>query len=129
MEKAKRYSKKREAILACIRSTKSHPDAEWVYEKLKDEFPDLSLGTVYRNIARFKEEGEIISLGTVNGVERFDGNVKPHGHMVCRICARVIDMPDDVEITVPPVAGFNAERCEVFIHGVCADCAHNTESV
>ena len=51
------FSSKREAIFKTIASTKSHPSAKWVYDKLKDEIPNLSLGTVYRNIALFKEQG------------------------------------------------------------------------
>ena len=55
MEKAIRYSKKREAILNAIQSTKCHPSADWVYQTLKPEHPDLSLGTVYRNLEFFRQ--------------------------------------------------------------------------
>ena len=64
----RKYSRKRDAILECVRSTTEHPAAEWVYSHLKDEFPDLSLATVYRNLAMFKEEGLVESLGTVGGI-------------------------------------------------------------
>ena len=57
-----RYSKKREAILNAIRSTDTHPSADWVYEKLRGSFPDISLGTIYRNLAAFKNAG-LIRLG------------------------------------------------------------------
>ena len=56
MEKRQNYSRKREAILSAICSTDIHPTADWIYQKLKPIYPDLSLGTVYRNIARFKED-------------------------------------------------------------------------
>ena len=65
----RKHSKKRDAIYECVRSTKTHPSAEWVYSRLKPEIPDLSLGTVYRNLAMFKQEGDIISVGTVGGLE------------------------------------------------------------
>ncbi|NLG92671.1 MAG: transcriptional repressor, partial [Clostridiales bacterium] len=67
MERKQNYSRKREAILKAIRSTTTHPTAEWVYQKVKPEYPDLSLGTVYRNIAQFKKDGPIICVGIVNG--------------------------------------------------------------
>lgn len=70
MEKRQNYSRKREAILSAICSTDIHPTADWIYQKLKPIYPDLSLGTVYRNIARFKEDGLIISVGVVEGQER-----------------------------------------------------------
>ncbi|MDR2630797.1 MAG: transcriptional repressor [Spirochaetaceae bacterium] len=89
----RKHSKKRDAILEMIRSTASHPGAQWVYEQLKPVIPDLSLGTVYRNINFFREEGLVVSLGVVNGEERFDGDVRPHPHLVCRRCGRVVDLP------------------------------------
>ena len=67
MEHAIRYSKKREAILYAIRSTHVHPTAEWVYQTLKPTHPDLSLGTVYRNLTFFREQGMIRSVGVIGG--------------------------------------------------------------
>lgn len=92
MEQVRKHSKKRDAILDCIRQTKSHPTAEWVYQQLKPSFPDLSLGTVYRNISMFKEENVIQSIGVVKGLERFDYNTDPHAHFICTDCGRVTDL-------------------------------------
>ena len=86
------YSKKREAILDVMRSTKEHPSAEWVYTKLKPLFPDLSLGTVYRNLALFRRNGDVVCIGTVAGQERFDCDIHPHPHFICTNCHRVIDL-------------------------------------
>lgn len=61
----RKHSKKRDAILECVRSTKEHPTADWVYSQLKPSIPDLSLGTVYRNLASFKREGVISSVGAI----------------------------------------------------------------
>ena len=124
--KLRNYSKKREAILAKIRSVTSHPTAEWVHRELKDDFPDLSLGTVYRNIGLFKEEGEIISVGTVGGQERFDGNPVPHGHFVCQTCRAVLDFdgadkhPDVVEVLNR--MGCRVDRVDVLAYGLCDAC-------
>ena len=62
MERATRYSPKRQAILECICSTDCHPSAEWVYAMLKPQIPDLSLATVYRNLARFREDGVVLAV-------------------------------------------------------------------
>lgn len=99
MEHARKYSRKREAILACLRSTKSHPSADWVYSQLKPQYPDLSLATVYRNLAMFKHDGVIASAGTVNGLERFDYNTQSHAHFICNGCSAVLDVD---EVTLPP---------------------------
>ena len=88
-----RHSPKREAILQCLRSTTCHPSAEWVYSQLKSRIPDLSLATVYRNLARFRAEGAVQVIGCVDGEDRYDGDTAPHGHFVCRTCGAVIDLP------------------------------------
>jgi Fur family peroxide stress response transcriptional regulator len=63
----RKHSKKQDAILEVMKATVSHPGARWVYEQLKSRIPGLSLGTVYRNISLFQEEGELVSLGVVKG--------------------------------------------------------------
>ena len=128
MEAIRKHSKKRDAILACLRGTDTHPSAEWVYARLKPRIPDLSLATVYRNLSLFKETGEIISLGTVNGLERFDGRTDPHVHFACTCCGSVIDLP---EIPVPgkltaaaeQQSGGRIDECRLTFYGRCAACA------
>lgn len=58
--KCMKYSKQREALLTLLRSTRSHPSADWLYENLRKEFPNISLGTVYRNLAQLAENGDIL---------------------------------------------------------------------
>jgi Fur family peroxide stress response transcriptional regulator len=88
MRKITRYSKKRDAIYELLASTTCHPSAEWIYRNLKAEYPDLSLGTVYRNLSRFKEDGSIISVGVVDGQERYDGNANRIRTLSAGIAAR-----------------------------------------
>ena len=99
MEHTRKYSRKREAILECLRSTQSHPSADWVYSKLKPQYPDLSLATVYRNLAMFKRDGVIGSVGTVNGLERFDYDTRPHAHFVCSRCSAVLDVEEVAQLS------------------------------
>lgn len=74
-------SPKRDRILEVIRGTKSHPTAEWVYLKLKDEMPELSLATVYRNLEQLTAAGELLKLS--GDTSRFDGNTEGHYHITC----------------------------------------------
>lgn len=87
-----KHSRKREAIRRLLSRTKEHPSAEWIYARLKPEYPDLSLGTVYRNLGLFLNEGEIVRVGTVAGQDRFDANVRPHAHFICESCGRIADV-------------------------------------
>ncbi len=127
MKRATRYSKKREAILAAIYSTDCHPSAEWLYQTLKPRYPDLSLGTIYRNLLLFQEQGLVRSVGVHQGQERYDGVMEPHAHFVCRRCGSVVDLRQinlDVELnrTVSEQYGFSVERRELTFYGLCPDC-------
>ena len=128
MERAVRYSKKREAILAEIQGTSCHPSAEWLYQRLKPRHPDLSLGTVYRNLTFFQAQGQIKSVGVVQGQERFDAVVTPHSHFVCNCCGSVLDLPDfqpggDLDRTVSWQYGLTVERHELIFYGLCSSCS------
>ena len=126
MESVRQF-RKRNTILSSLQQSKAHPSAEALYHSLRQEHPDISLATVYRNLALFKSQGLIRSLGTVSGVERFDGDLSPHAHFVCRVCRRVMDMalPEGLEQVFGSLEqdfNFAAESCAVSVTGVCGDC-------
>ena len=127
MERTTRYSKKREAILAAIRGTHCHPSAEWVYQTLKPDHPDLRLGTVYRNLVFFQKMGAIQSVGVVNGQERFDGDTSPHSHFVCNGCGAVLDLNQlklnaQLDREISTQYGLAVERHELTFYGLCQAC-------
>ena len=117
MEAATKQFKKRNAILSCLRGTVLHPSAEMVHEMLREEHPDISLATIYRNLALFKSQGLIQSVGTVNGSERFGA---------------VIDLPD----TAAPLSlgraaeectGCQVHSCQLTFTGLCRGCKAETK--
>lgn len=116
-----RKSKKRDAIFEVLRGTKSHPTAEWIYARLKDEIPDLSLGTVYRNLALFKAENQAVCVATVNGQERFDGCTTPHAHFICRLCGEVSDV-EAPAVPSPPDIGGTVDSYQLNYYGTCRNC-------
>ncbi len=127
MEPGTKHFRKRDAILTYLRETKEHPSAETVYASLKPQIPDLSLGTVYRNIALFKQQGQIISLGSVNGVERYDGNINPHVHFVCTGCGSICDLhglqvPQELNESAAKEADAQVDHCHLTFHGRCRTC-------
>ena len=133
METTGKQFRKRNAILACLRQSKAHPSAEDVYHMLQQEHSDISLASVYRNIKLFKDEGLIISLGTVNGIERLDGRVDPHVHFACNVCGAVIDVPDvDVPESVPKAAEACLHCCvddtRLVLTGICENCLKKSEN-
>ncbi len=125
MIKRENFSCKRNAILDYIKGTTEHPSAKMVYEKLKPLYPDLSLGTVYRNISLFKNKGYVTAVANVNGEERIDGNVAPHGHFVCNCCGNVYDIFDNLtaESTYLEANGFVIESHFTTYYGKCNQCS------
>ena len=127
MEISPKQFRKRNAILSYLRESKSHPSAEMVFTDLKQQIPDLSMGTVYRNLALFKEQGLVISIGTVNGVERFDADTEPHVHFICSGCDAVMDLmdmqvPDSLKAIAEQALGANVESCQLSFTGQCREC-------
>ena len=127
MEAAKQF-RKRNAILACLQRTTSHPSAEMVYEMLQKEHPDISLATVYRNLARFKSQGLVSSVATVRGVERFDAMTHPHVHFICSGCDAVMDLPqmeipENLSEEAEEISGCRIQGCRLTFTGLCEKCA------
>lgn len=127
MEEVRRRSKKRDAILSVIQGTTQHPSADWIYEKIRNIYPDISLGTVYRNLSLFRADGLIRVVAVVNGTERYDANVLPHPHFSCRQCGAVIDITVDFSMAACQLeaAGFKVENCDITYHGLCPKCSEN----
>ena len=127
MELSTKQFRKRNAILECLRNTHAHPSAEALFQMLQKDHPDISLATVYRNLTLFKNQGIIQSLGTVNGIERFDGNTAPHVHFVCGNCESVLDLPelDPPESLCSAAAkatGGEVTGCQLIFTGTCETC-------
>ena len=91
-----KHSHKRSAIEQAICSSNEHPSADLIYASLRANYPSISLATVYRNIAQLRADGVIKSVGVVDGIERYDGDLSDHPHFVCEQCGAVIDIdPQD----------------------------------
>ena len=126
-----RRSKKRDAILRLMRTTKCHPSADWIYQQLKDEYPNLSLGTVYRNLNLLAEDGVITRMPFP--VERYDADTRPHPHFCCDECGAVYDMdlPYDPEMDrkAAEASEHDVTGHQVTFHGVCAKCRQTARQV
>ena len=125
--KRENFSRKREAILQKIRGSHIHPTAEWVYQELKNEYPDLSLGTVYRNLTRFKEDDTIRSLGVINGQEHFDGELNAHDHFLCVECGQILDLarPAFLEESIEHLektGNLVVRSYDLLLRGTCPAC-------
>ncbi len=120
----KNYSKQREAILTALRSTDSHPTASWIYSEVRKSLPNISLGTVYRNLSALSEAGEILSINVGDGFEHFDGDISPHLHLHCRNCNSITDVRllDDPFTAAIENHGFIPESKVYVVYGICSNC-------
>lgn len=129
MEPSAKQFRKRNAILQYLQCTKAHPSAETVYADLKQQIPDLSMGTVYRNLNLFCQQGLASVIATVRGVERFDANTDPHVHFICTDCDSVTDLmqmeiPESLCAQAASHSGGKVEQCSLSFTGRCCQCAN-----
>jgi Fur family peroxide stress response transcriptional regulator len=115
------------AIVKILAHSTGHPNVEKIYEQLTDDFPTMSLATVYRNVMIIKSLGEVLELGFPDGSNRYDGNKPyPHPHVICIECKKIID-PDlatlkDMTDEVADETGFNILTHRLDFFGICPDC-------
>lgn len=121
-----KYSRQREAIRNYLAGSKEHPTAEMVYSAIRQIYPNISLGTVYRNLSLLVETGEIIKLSCGDNSDHFDYDTSTHYHFICTNCGRVLDLEMDSIDLINTIAGahFNGtiEGHSTYFYGKCPDC-------
>ncbi len=122
-----RYSKQRELILNTVLENPVHPTADFVYNCLKEEHSDLSLGTVYRNLNVLAENNMLKKISIPSGSDRFDGTLAEHQHLVCTKCGKVIDVYiselEKIHKHVFDKTGFDINCVSLAFEGVCDECS------
>ncbi|CEN21973.1 ferric-uptake regulator [[Clostridium] sordellii] len=121
-----KFSKQRELILNAVRDTTVHPTADYIYDYLKKDNPNLSLGTVYRNLSQLVNHGFIQKVSIPGFPDRFDGNISEHNHMICEICGNIQDIQCDTLRNIPRVISDELDleitSCNVILQGICKNC-------
>lgn len=128
-----RKTKQREVILRVLRGTKCHPTADWIYQEVRKEIPNISLGTVYRNLRGLTELGEILELNYGSTYSRFDGNTHPHYHFVCLNCGQVCDLDmavlHDLDKLAAAHSDFLVTGHRLEFYGYCKECRRAVHTV
>ena len=126
--KTLKYSRQRESIKASLMNRHDHPTADALYASIREEYPNISLGTVYRNLNLLTDIGEAIKISTPDGGDRFDGRIEPHNHFLCEECGRLLDLDLDMKSIeeVNCLAGKNFDGAitssSTLFFGKCGDC-------
>lgn len=120
-----KYSRQRELILNEVIDSKGHPTADEVYDDLKKTNPNLSLGTVYRNLTQLDKNGMLKKVNIPGDPVRFEANLTDHNHFICENCKKIIDIDKDaVKFSEKLLAGqgFKVKSSHVILTGICKEC-------
>jgi Fur family transcriptional regulator, peroxide stress response regulator len=119
-------STQREAIARVLKSTTSHPSAEWIYEQVKKEIPNIGLATIYRNLRLLKKAGEVTEMHPSNDTARFDGCNIGHYHFCCDRCGQVMDLDEPydtaIEANIAKKTGLKVTHHQLLLGGLCLEC-------
>lgn len=121
-----KYSRQRECIKSFLCERKDHPTADTVYMHVRQQYPNISLGTVYRNLTLLSDIGEITRLNVGDGIDRFDADTSSHQHIVCTSCGCVQDifLPDTDKIIDFASNYYDGiiTKQTIYFRGTCSDC-------
>ena len=113
-------------MLNLLRSTSTHPTAAWIYENARMQIPNISLGTVYRNLSDLQKNGDIIAITTGDGTVHYDARLTDHAHFYCNSCQSVIDVFLDTTAEINSLAeqqiGCDINRQQLVFFGCCKNC-------
>lgn len=112
------------AILKLFEGNKNHPSAEDIYNKLKPDFPSLSLATVYNTLEVLTKAGILQEIKIKIDKRNFDPNPESHGHFLCRICDVIYDLDiGTIKVRTPAtINGYLLESLTVNYYGLCPTC-------
>lgn len=121
-----KYSRQREAITDYLSQTKEHPTADTIYMDIRKTLPNVSLGTVYRNLNLLVERGEILKINVMDGSDHFDYNMDPHYHFICNKCKNIFDIEVKSMDHIIDLANENfpgkIEGHVTYFYGSCENC-------
>lgn len=124
-------SRQRDAILENLLNRQDHPTADMIYMDIRKEIPNISLGTVYRNLSLLADKGDISRLPLSGKAERFDGITEFHYHFVCQECGEIRDLPMDCITEINQAAQKICDGIvtghDTFFYGLCANCLEKTK--
>lgn len=117
-------SAQRIAIMKYLLEHPTHPSVDKIYTNLLPDMPTLSRTTVYNTLKVLEENNALVALNIDNKTMRYDGNVMPHAHFMCRECGKIFDTPIPPELLkdIAGLQGFEVDAVKLYYKGICKDC-------
>ncbi len=122
-----RSTVQRRAILAALQDAAGPLTPQQVHDAARAAQPTLGLATVYRNLARLEEAGDVVCVHLPDDVTRYEPAGRGHHHHFrCRRCDGVFELKADCPVrvlegvTLP--GGFKVEDHALTLYGLCGTC-------
>ena len=114
----------RMAILEFLEGNLDHPSADDVYRAVSARYPTMSCATVYNTLETLRKRGGLLELSIDPLRKRFDPNPKPHNHLICTVCRKIVDVHIDYRVELPAetAADFEITGNHIEFYGVCPEC-------
>ena len=122
-----RFSKQRDLILNIVQGTRSHPTADWIYGEVRKELPNVSLGTVYRNLGQLVDNKSLLAIN-IDGTIHYDAFLDDHQHFQCKSCNNIYDIDISIIDFVSQIeskTNHKIDGCQIHLVGICKDCKNN----
>lgn len=130
-EKGLNVTYQRILIYKALHNMKTHPTAEEIYKAVLDEYPSISLATVYKTLETLAEHGLLSKVTKLHDLARYDADTDPHHHLLCVRCRKVVDVHEDQfnNLPLPQNNGFQVQGYRIQFEGLCRECAIETGSI
>jgi len=120
-----RQTRQRRVVYESVKRSKRHPTADMIFDKVRKSLPNISLGTVYRNLSVLKEQGLLNELHGTDRKTHYDANLNPHAHFTCTKCGSIIDIMGCPEIdwqSLEELDGCSVDNQKIEFSGICSSC-------
>ncbi len=122
----KRNTIQRQLVMKAIRALSNHPTVEEVYKVIVKEYPDISKGTVYRNMKSMVNEGFLSRVSSPSGADRFEETLSKHYHLNCRRCGALVNVSIDyqsrLDFLAANMTNYKVDSHDIVFHGLCPSC-------
>jgi len=118
------------AVYDVLATSFDHPTADQVFQRVRRVLPRVSLGTVYRNLEKLRDEGRLRVVRLEGGQAHYDAMTDVHDHFVCESCGAVVDLPDRspaLDLAPLHAAGYEVHWQTTALYGVCNRCASTAQ--
>jgi len=117
-----RNTKQKDLVLKIINNSCNHPNATEIYDKAREELPNISLGTVYRILNNLVDKSKIKTIQTIDNIHRYDNIINKHDHFICVKCGKVEDVKKSFNKEVTTINNNKVLDCDITYKGVCSKC-------